>query len=313
MITVGPFSLTLNEPITLPDPAATLGNFSSSVQVQNDSPFLLTVAANGQFYSIQEFTAQTIPLTGDGSSVLITPTAGPAGTQGGLSVVWLLATEQAPMTDGQLTGAATYAEGLAVEVLAPTVIPSPGTAPQTVALPPTVRTLIIAASLASGFAIDNLAVVGGTTGIAYYDQRPYLQDPSSDKYLVVVPIPALIDPTVVITVTPASSGATNLAVVGDEALYTEESFYNGDLQAGSGNGTLVQGPCRLFSASVFNTAGGGGIEIVGTGITTANLVSTNSANTVASIALPGLPIPAGTNVVTSGGADTFGSVVYAYP
>lgn len=106
MITTGPFNLVLNTEIELADPLSQGGNQSVAVQLQNASGFTLRVLADGDSLTIQSFTAQTVPLAGNGTSVAVIPiTDGPAEATP-LFAVWLLAGESPPMVDGPLTAQA---------------------------------------------------------------------------------------------------------------------------------------------------------------------------------------------------------------
>jgi hypothetical protein len=98
------------------------------------------VSAGGELYSIQSWTAQTIPLASDGVNPTVLPISGPSGTQGSMTAVWLLPGQSPPMEDGQLTGAAQYAQGLGQILLEPTTTNYPVTGPPTftVPVPPTV-------------------------------------------------------------------------------------------------------------------------------------------------------------------------------
>lgn len=120
--TNGPFALTLGEEISIPNPVISGQDFVN-VQLQNSSVFVITVLASGLTYTIQPFVAQTIPLTAQGTPILVTPSQNPSGTKSGasstLTAVWLLAHEAPPMQDGPLTAAAILAglgsQGLAGE------------------------------------------------------------------------------------------------------------------------------------------------------------------------------------------------------
>lgn len=111
--TTGPYALALGVTGDAPNP--TLGGKDfTAVQLQNSSVFVLTVLADGLTYTLQPFVAQTIPLSGTGSPIQITPSQNPSGVIAGdtLTLVWLLAGESPPMQDGPLTAAAILA-GLA--------------------------------------------------------------------------------------------------------------------------------------------------------------------------------------------------------
>jgi hypothetical protein len=91
--------------LTLNDPSD-YSQASVNVQLQNNSGFALTVQSSGATYSIMPFFAQTIPTLGGGQSITVLPTnpIQSAGNQtGGLTVVWLLTGQTAPIQDGALT------------------------------------------------------------------------------------------------------------------------------------------------------------------------------------------------------------------
>src|ERR1700676_4949830 len=129
-------TLSLGVLATFPDPTAQYGAPAAIVQVQNASPFIITVTIDGETHNIQSFTAQTLPTAGSGASMLVLPTTGPAGTQGPLTPVWLTAGDPPPMADGQLTGAAQYAQGLGSQLYQ-----GAGSIGSR-AIPPTTRTLL---------------------------------------------------------------------------------------------------------------------------------------------------------------------------
>lgn len=104
-ITQGPYSLSQGVTLTLNDPSD-YSQSSLNVQLQNNSGFALTVQSAGATYSIMPFFAQTIPTLGGGQSITVLPTnpIQSAGNQtGGLTVVWLLTGQTAPIQDGALT------------------------------------------------------------------------------------------------------------------------------------------------------------------------------------------------------------------
>jgi hypothetical protein len=110
LITQGPFTLTLGDTLPLNDPGATSNNPATAVQIQNASPFIIEVNSGGTVLTIQSFTAQTVLTSGGGQQMSVTPLASGGSAQttavDGLTVVWLLAGESAPMVDGPLTAAA---------------------------------------------------------------------------------------------------------------------------------------------------------------------------------------------------------------
>ena len=110
----GPYTLTAGQTLTVPNPTAGGGNPAAAVQLQNASGFVLSVIASGNQYTIQPFTAQTIPLVQDGSPITLQPIGQAVGiVSASLYVVWLLGQgnqpEAPPMADGPLTSAAVFA------------------------------------------------------------------------------------------------------------------------------------------------------------------------------------------------------------
>lgn len=106
MITDAPYIPVDGGLVSVSDPGARLGYSSAAIQIQNASPFAVNVAADGQVFAIQSFTAQTVPVAGDATPVTITPTGVAAASAGTITTVWLLANENPPMDDGSLTAAA---------------------------------------------------------------------------------------------------------------------------------------------------------------------------------------------------------------
>lgn len=119
MLVDGPQTLTVGQANNIVDPAET-GNPSVAVQIQNSSPYQLSVLAAGDGYSIQPFFAQTIPVAG-GVPIQIEPLP-QTGLSAACSVTltFLLGTapgdgvqlpgglwvEAPPQQDGPLTAAA---------------------------------------------------------------------------------------------------------------------------------------------------------------------------------------------------------------
>lgn len=116
MITQGPTTLRVGTVLPLNDPGANSNNPATAVQIQNGSPFIVSINIGGSIFTIQSFTAQTVPTAGGGQQMTLDPVASGGSSQSSsansLVVVWLLAGENAPMVDGPLTAAA-VASGLA--------------------------------------------------------------------------------------------------------------------------------------------------------------------------------------------------------
>jgi hypothetical protein len=110
VISQGPFTLTVNTVLPLHDPGANSNNPAVSVQIQNSSPFIVSVNSGGTVLTIQPFTAQTVATSGGGQQMSLDPLAAGGSAQtvaaSSLVLVWLLAGEVAPMLDGALTAAA---------------------------------------------------------------------------------------------------------------------------------------------------------------------------------------------------------------
>lgn len=119
MLVAGPQTLTTGVENDIVDPAET-GNPSIAVQIQNSSPYQLSILAAGDGYSIQPFFAQTIPIAG-GVPIAITPLRQVGLTAAcSVTLTFLLGTssgdgvqlpggqwvEAPPQQDGPLTAAA---------------------------------------------------------------------------------------------------------------------------------------------------------------------------------------------------------------
>ena len=135
MITGGPYTLSGGVSLSLSDPYAATGGSAASIQVQNQSGFVLSVVANGEVYTVQSFTAQTIALQTQGATITITPTSTiSSGATNSLIVVWMVAGEKPDLPDGQLTAAAVaaaitgavYTQSIANAFSVPLVAPAGG-------------------------------------------------------------------------------------------------------------------------------------------------------------------------------------------
>jgi len=258
----------------VPDPTAQYGSPATNVQIQNASPFIITVTVDGEQFTIQSFTAQTLPCGKTGTTLTILPTNGPAGNQGSITCVWLGNHETAPMGDSQLTGAAQYAQGLGTTVgTFATASVFPGSGPSfNVNLSPITRTLIIKYQwqmATTQLETPRVEVQGVNSTFFYYSAPAYLvtsllTPPNTTLVAtVIVPINALLDPVITVRlrgsslVNPAGMTAT---AYGDTALFDESTFYNGKFeistvaQVAAGNYTIINGPKRLLTASL-TTAG----------------------------------------------------------
>lgn len=236
-LTTGPFTLTAGSSITLADPQVT-GQWSTAVQIQNASGFLLSVQSDGAPYTIQPYTASTIPTPPGGAIIPVTPSALIANQVGTLTAVWLLDGQKAPIEDGSLT------QTIASERT--TVLSNGGSPPSyisgssiTVAaggglglyyllpLQPTDQTLTVLAYPVGGFisvlgSSMSLRVVGNISGQVYFDSSiPFQLVPSDGGTTyanITFPVLAGVDTAVLINSgglalnnTPASLNVTILA------------------------------------------------------------------------------------------------------
>lgn len=325
-------ALTLNVLTTVPDPTAQWGAPASAVQLQNATPFVLQVVIDGEQWVIQSFTAQTLPTAGSGTSLTVLPTSGPAGTQGGLVVVWLDKGEAPPMTDGQLTGAAQYAVGLGTQVLAPTngTANGAGLIANTVTPAPTARTLLVRITKVSGSAAwPSLIVQGLTTLYNYHGGLPNAGDPfylsnQTTGWLAVVPINAAIDPTYLVSVQVQPGDVYTVAIVADTAFIDESQYMNGQVLkvtsqslAVSTTANLVVGPCRLLTLAVEAFPNTTGFVTLGSQSILRVDAQASAQSVTADFSFPPFTVlPEGSglvlNSVTAGNA-VVGMVSYVYP
>jgi hypothetical protein len=329
-------ALTLNTLATIADPTAQWGNLADRVQLQNASPFILEVLAGGQTYTIQSFTAQTIPTGSTGASMTVVPTTGPAGTQGSLTAVWLLTGQQPDMADGQLTGAAQYAVGLGSELGSATnssVLSNVGVQ-AAVPLNPNTRTLLVQWQwfmLTAQIEYPTISVVGNTTGRVYCNRAPYLLGtaivPPYTEYkgLTVVPVNPLLDPVVTVAVRGASGvnfASVSFDALGDTLLFTEDVFYDGSVAQTSQlvntavTTLLLTGPARLLTCSLEAGTAMTGIGQLFKGLAPI-LTVPGSVGTTLSMTFPrSTRLQAGGTMSVSnsnGTGSVTGAVVYAYP
>ena len=318
------YTPTLNTLITALDPTAQWGNPANRLQIQNASPFTLEITCNGEQNTIQSFTAQTLTLDGAGTTVTMLPTSGPVGAQGSITAVWLQYQQPPPMADGQLTGAAQYAQGLG-STLFPTALVASGAA-NTVALPPTTRTVVVSATLLSGvFTLaPQIIVQGATSGIQYHINNAYLTSslPGSQLWVAVVPITSTIDTSVTITVTGGVGANFGLSVYGDTAQYPESVLYNGRAgaftytRAVAGTTTILNGPARLLTVEVRSATNSVNAFILwdGAEILHANANATSQISSTLAFP-PNTLLSAGSTLAlnTFGAGVAAGTVVSAYP
>lgn len=308
---------TLNVISTIPDPTAKYSTPAAAVQVQNASPFILSVSEGGEVYTLQSFTAQTIPTANGGTSMTVIPTSGPAGTQGSITCVWLQPNEAPPMADGQLTGAAQYAVGLGSTLYSNTFSfgAGGGQGPGNVQLSPTTRTLILLA-VVSGAAPTLLGVIGATTGYVYRTGAPYLQI-SPNSYLACVPVMPLLDPIVTINWQFGTTSAGAFTVEGDTLQYDESVFYNGPTVVSAATNVnghiLATGPCRLISAWVNgNGAASGGVNVGGGTVVRVDTAAGETETMELALPQPFI-VPANVQVTAAIAGSVVAGAATAYP
>jgi len=312
----------------VPDPTAQYGSPATNVQIQNASPFIITVTVDGEQFTIQSFTAQTLPCGKTGTTLTILPTNGPAGNQGSITCVWLGNHETAPMGDSQLTGAAQYAQGLGTTVgTFATASVFPGSGPSfNVNLSPTTRTLIIKYQwqmATTQLETPRVEVQGVNSTFFYYSAPAYLvtsllTPPNTTLVAtVIVPINALLDPVITVRlrgsslVNPAGMTAT---AYGDTALFDESTFYNGPLrvQGRSIVGVLLSGPARLLTATL-EASGATAAALAMGAEQLLHVDGLAGQNNVVSLSFPPNTILSSGQALTVSGGSPICTIGWAYP
>jgi hypothetical protein len=332
VITQGPFSLVLNDTIPLEDPGATSNNPATQVQLQNATPFIIEVNVGGAVYTIQSFTAQTVPTSGGGQQMSVDPVESTAGGGGGgsLTIVWLLAGEVSPMQDGPLTAAAITAANLPPgQVYNNTVTPSSGIfSALAIPIPSNARTLVIYLTSEGGAWFTLLRVTGGPIGLDYYNQAPYLNNQPSNPGVAaaVVPIEGAggtgFETISIVGEVSSGNAPVQLVVYADSLAYPESMFYNGPIiatdesLAAAGTVQVLEGPARLISAQLTTSSTvGASLTISGEG----NILAagaTVDAQSIAQIAFPPdtiLAAGAVLNLIQQSTGASEAAVTYAYP
>ena len=312
----------------VPDPTAQYGSPATNVQIQNASPFIITVTVDGEQFTIQSFTAQTLPCGKTGTTLTILPTNGPAGNQGSITCVWLGNHETAPMGDSQLTGAAQYAQGLGTTVgTFATASVFPGSGPFfNVNLSPITRTLIIKYQwqmATTQLETPRVEVQGVNSTFFYYSAPAYLvtsllTPPNTTLVAtVIVPINALLDPVITVRlrgsslVNPAGMTAT---AYGDTALFDESTFYNGPLRVtGPLVGVILSGPARLLTATLEAYGATAAALSVGAGQQLLHVDGLAGQNNVVSLSFPPNTILSSGQALTVSGGSPVCTIGWAYP
>ena len=318
------YTPTLNTLIKALDPTAQWGNPANRLQIQNASPFTLEITCNGEQNTIQSFTAQTLTLDGAGTTVTMLPTSGPVGAQGSITAVWLQYQQTPPMADGQLTGAAQYAQGLGSTLFSTASVASG--AANTVPLPPTTRTVVVSATLLSdAFTLaPQIIVEGATSGFQYHINNAYLRSslPGSELWVAVVPITSTIDTSLTITVNDTVGENFGLSVYGDTAQYPESVLYNGRAGASAalrtvgGTTTLLNGPARILTAQVRSTTAAVNAFILWDGVEILHANANATSQISSTLAFPpNTLLSSGSTLAlnTAGVGAATGTVVSAYP
>lgn len=156
-LTTGPYTLTNGVSVSLSDPYR-YSTPAASVQLQNNTGFLLTVQSSGAPYTIQPYTATTIPTIMGGQSLIVTPNATTPNQVGQLSAVWLLDGQEPPIPDGPLTG------GIANQRVALT---ASGNGLQNFTIPLQATDQSISLYLTGTWSYLNYSVVGSVSGVTY--------------------------------------------------------------------------------------------------------------------------------------------------
>ena len=313
----------------VPDPTAQYGSPATNVQIQNASPFIITVTVDGEQFTIQSFTAQTLPCGKTGTTLTILPTSGPAGSQGSITCVWLGNHESAPMGDSQLTGAAQYAQGLGTTVgVGPSMQGpiNPGLFFPAI-MPPTIRTLIVKFVWqipTTQLVIPDIKIQGAYSLILYYKAPPYLYSfiVSGPNTIVtgavIVPINSLLDPQINITIYKTSGPATTVSIsataYGDTALFDESTFYNGPLQvSGPLVGVILSGPARLLTATLEAYGATAAALSIDAGQQLLHVDGLAGQNNVVSLSFPPNTILSSGQALTVSGGSPVCTIGWAYP
>ena len=319
---VGPQAFTVGQPTQIKDPAQGGGNPSIACQIQNSSSYQLLVNAGGAQLSIQPFWAQTIEISGQPITIQPVAGTGSGSTASPITLAFLLGTaagtgeqlpdgtwiEAPPQDDGSLTAAAITASVAPPGTLfGPTVLAVVANAvTQSVPISSTTRTVIVDVTTgAPGGLILGIKVQGNQSGFIYRTGPYYLQAPSTNGYIAVVPVSGVLDTSVTVSLTNVPAGTVNLSVFGDSTETPESVFYNGSLLTlsqsllAAGAITVATGPFRLLSAEVFSAGGSSAfLSVGGPTLLVTESPTAGGQGTSAAIGLPSNTIvPAGAAVV----------------
>lgn len=164
MITTGPYQLAAGTQLTVYDPAKyTTAN--SSVQVQNDSGFSLVVSVGGLSLPVPPRTIVTMP-TGTAPQLVVTPSAvSGSSTSGALTLLWMLAGETSPVSDGPITISTT--QSATVSFSSSSVTNTAGGMSITLEAPATSQQVSLTVNFASGSG-QPYSITGNVSGHVYY-------------------------------------------------------------------------------------------------------------------------------------------------
>jgi len=172
-----------------------------------------------------------------------------------------------------------------------------------------IRTLLLSFHQTAGVpTVPMITIIGGDTGFHYFENPFYLKNPTSDRFVLVVPIAASIDTYFVIAITNYFGLTWTLTVNGDTELYEESTLYNGQvltLETIGAPQLIVDGPLRLISLWSLNGA------VIIQGSTGNTLLNSPAAGSAQISFPPNTIISAGDNLTQAGAG--YATVVYAYP
>lgn len=238
-ITSGPGAVTASTTYTINDPSI-WGNPSTTVQVQNNSGFVITAYTSGAPYTIQPYMASTIPTVEDKSPIRLVTSAGVGNQIGNVTTIWMLDGQSPPMPDGALTSSVAISRNLQ-----PTT-----TGGSTYLLQSTDVSMTISAWSTSHSGYVALYVNGDTSGLVYFSGLVAYATgaaAATEDNSVSFPVLGSLDASVTITLTSnvpntvisvsASSQAINLPVQGyptDVVPYGGSITVNGTISSSTG-------------------------------------------------------------------------------
>jgi len=202
-LTTGPYTLTAGVSLSLSDPYR-YSTAAASVQLQNATGFLLTVQSSGAPYTIQPYTASTIPTIMGGQTLVVLPTAGTPNQVGSLTAVWLLEGQDPPIPDGSLTS------GVANQRVA---LEASGNGVQTFTIPLQATDLSMTLYFTGTWSYLSYSVIGGDTGAAY--AGGFLAPATSGGSQNVGPfaISGAVDTTVNLTISAPSASSWSVTAI----------------------------------------------------------------------------------------------------